>query len=313
MTKKPLSACLFVFFALLATVSTRAQEVHSLGLFTGLTIPYTWDGGINKDPRYSTRFDIKSIPIGVHYGVDREGHGFTFDPSMMRIGQNFNVINSTGGDIGQRDIDLTYVNIPVGIKLHIIDMSFFKVSLVASAGVGFLLNGKESIRHSDGKLKFPVEMTGPFPSAQNEEFEATYADFVEEVEYDGVIVKNVDTKLWGTEDYQKFQFFGSVGFRSDWDFSENWRASFDLRANMGILEPRTSAYTKQVKDYEALYDIYGERRDLFLSLTFGIARTLTLEHRDKEAKRKKRGTANSPGNANRKYPWPKPRNKKPKG
>lgn len=313
MTKKPLPACLFVIFALLATVSAWAQEVHSLGLFTGISIPYTWDGGINQDPRYSTRFDIKYSPIGLHYGIDREGHGFMIDPSIVRLGQNFNVINSTGGELGKRTIDLTYLQIPVGIKLHIIDMSFFKVSLVASVGVGFLMKGEETVRHSDGKLTFPIEMTGPFPSPQNEEFENTYAEFVEEVEYDGVIVKNVNTKLSETEDFQKFQFFGAAGLRSDWDFSENWRASFDLRANIGLLEPRTSDYTKRVKNFEALYDIYGERRDLFLSLTFGIARTLTVEHRDKEAKRRKRGTANTPGNANRKYPWPKPRNKKPKG
>ena len=303
---------MFVFFALLATVSARAQEVHSLGLFTGISVPYTWDGGINQDPRYSTRFDIKYSPIGVHYGIDKEGHGFTFDPSIIRIGQNFNVINSTGGEMGERKIDLTYLQVPIGVKLHIIDMSFFKVSLVASVGVGFLLNGKETIRHTDGKMKFPVEMTGPFPSDQNQEFEDTYSDFVEEVEYDGVVVKNVNTTLWKTEDYQKFQIFGSMGFRSDWDFSENWRASFDLRANIGLLEPRTSEYTDKVKNYEALYDIYGERRDLFLSLTFGIARTLTIEHRQKEARKKKRGTANTPGKANRKYPWPRPRNKAPK-
>lgn len=313
MTKKHLPTCLFVFFALFATVSGQAQEVHSLGLFTGITVPYTWNEGISKDTRYRTRFDIKFAPIGVHYGVDREGHGFMIDPSIVTIGQNFNVINTTGGELGERKIDLTYLQVPVGLKLHIIDMSFFKVSLVASVGVGVLLNAKETIQHTDGKLKFPVEMTGIFPSAQNDEFETTYSDFVEEVEYDGVVVKNVNTKLWGTADYQKFQLFGSMGLRSDWDFSENWRASFDLRANIGILEPRTSDYINKVKNFEALYDIYGNRRDLFLSLTFGIARTLTIEHRQKEAKRKKRGTASTPGNGNRKYPWPKPRNKRPKG
>ena len=309
MTKKPLPACLFVFFALLATESTRAQEVHSLGLFTGISVPYTWDGGINQDPRYSTRFDIKYSPIGVHYGIDKEGHGFTFDPSIIHIGQNFNVINTVGGEMGERKIDLTYVQIPVGIKLHIIDLSFFKVSLVASVGAGFLLNGKESIRHSDdGKLKFPIEMTGT-TAEEHAAFESKYSDFVVKVDYDGVVMHNVNTKLWGTDDYQKFQLFGSMGFRSDWDFSESWRASFDLRANIGMLEPRTSEYTKQVKNYEALYDIYGQRRDLFLSLTFGIARTLTIEHREKEARKKKR-SASRP--TKHKYPWPKPRNKAPK-
>ena len=309
MTKNLKPACLLVFFALLATVSARAQEVHSLGLFTGIAVPYTWDDGINQDSRYRTRFDIKYSPIGVHYGVDKEGHGFMFDPSIIRIGQNFNVINTTGGEMGERRIDLTYVQIPVSLKLHIIDMSFFKVSLVAGVGAGFLLNGKETIRHTDEKMNISNKLTG---TTQDEytAFENKYAPFVNRVVYDGVIMENVNTKLSDTKDYQKFQLFGSIGFRSDWDFSENWRASFDLRGNIGILEPRTSDYTKRMKNYEALYDLYGNRRDLFLSLTFGIARTLTIEHREKQAKKNKRMSTKP---VKHKYPWPGPRNRKPKG
>ncbi len=312
MTKNPLLKCLFVFFALLATVSVHAQEVHSLGLFTGIAVPYTWDNGIHQDPRYRDRFDIKFSPIGLHYGVDKEGYGFMLDPSVIHIGQNYNVIKNTGGELGLRRIDLTYVQVPLSLKVHIIDMSFFKVSFVTGIGVGFLLDGKETMRHDAGRLTFPKEMTGEPESTQAEEFETIYSQFVEEVTYDGVVMFKVpETKISNTKDFQKFQVFGSIGFRSDWDFSENWRASFDLRGNIGILEPRTAEYTNRVKNYEALYDIYGARRDLFLSLTFGIARTLTIEHREKEAKKKKH-YENKPRRP-AKYPWPKPRNRKPKG
>lgn len=310
MTKKPLPACFLLLFAL-ATTSVLAQEVHSLGLFTGIAIPYTWDGGINNDPRYRDRFDIKFSPIGLHYGVDKDGYGFMLDPSLIHIGQNYNVINTTGGEIGNRKIDLTYVQVPVSLKVHIIDMSFFKVSFVAGAGVGFLLNGKEAINHSAGKLYFPREMTGEENSAQALEFESTYQEYVTKVEYDGVVVKKVNAELYKTEDFQKFQLFGSLGFRSDWDFSENWRASFDLRGNIGILESRTSDRIDRIKNYEALYDMYGGRRDLYLSLTFGIARTLTIEHKERQSKQKKHGE-NKPRRP-AKYPWPKPRSKKPRG
>lgn len=310
MTKKPLLACFLLFFTL-TTTSLQAQEVHSLGLFTGIAIPYTWDAGINKDPRYRDRFDIKFSPIGVHYGVDKEGHGFMVDPSIVHIGQNYNVIKNTGGELGLRRIDLTYLQVPLSLKLHIIDMSFFKVSFVGGLSAGFLLNGKETMRHDDGKLTFPKAMTGEPGSQQADDFKLMYAAFVEEVEYDGVVVRNVNAKIYDTDDFQKFQLFGSLGFRSDWDFSENWRASFDLRGNIGILDPRTSERIDRIKNYEALYDMYGGRRDLFLSLTFGIARTVTIEHRERQAKQKKHGE-NKPRRP-AKYPWPKPRSKKPKG
>lgn len=310
MTKKAFAACLLIFFSL-TTAFVKAQEVYSLGLFTGISVPYTWDGGINSDPRYRDRFDIKFSPIGVHYGVDKEGYGIMVDPTLIRIGQNFNILNTTGGEIGLRRIDLTYVQVPISLKLHIIDMSFFKVSFVGGISAGFLLNGKESIRHTTGKLDFPKAITGEPGSAEAEAFKATYPQFVEEVEYDGVVVRNVNAGLYDTKDFQKFQFFGSLGFRSDWDFSENWRASFDLRGNIGILDPRAANRIDRIKNYEAPYDMYGSRRDLFLSLTFGIARTLTIENRERQAKQKKHGE-NKPRRP-AKYPWPKPRSKKPKG
>lgn len=310
MTKKTFAACLFVLFALLAVTSAPAQQVHSLGLFTGFAVPYTWDEGITKDSRYRTRFDIKYSPIGVHYGIDNEGYGFTFDPSLIHIGQNFNVINTSGGEVGKRNIDLKYFQLPIGLKIHIIDMSFFKVSFVASIGAGVLLSGKETISHQDTKLKFPLEMTGSYPSPQNQEFEAANPGYT--VEYDGVLTPVLGkTDMLTKDDFQQFQFFGAAGFRSDWDFSENWRASFDLRANIGILEPRKADYLDKVKNFEALYDIYGARRDLFLSLTFGIARSITIERRQKQARMDKH-TENKPRRP-AKYPWPSPRNKKPKG
>lgn len=320
MTKKPLTQYLIVFFALFTGVSAQAQKVHSLGIFTGIAVPYTWDGGINQDPRYRTRFDIKYSPIGIHYGLDKEGHGFTLDASLVHIGQNFNVLNANSGEIGRRDLDLKYIQVPVGLKIHLIDMSFFKVSFVGSVGVGFLLSGTETLTHANGEtLKFPIAMTGSTVDADQtkvDQFEAMYPGY--EVVPNGVLVINqnnpgqrIKQQMLTADNFQKFQLFGALGLRSDWDFSENFRASFDLRANIGILEPRKADYLDRVKNYEVLYDLYGARRDLFLSLTFGIARTITIERREEQKKSNKKQSYKP--HRSGKYPWPKPRNKKPKG
>jgi hypothetical protein len=316
MTKKLFKQCLLLFFTLLAAVSAHAQKVHSFGIYTGIAVPYTWDNGISQDPRYRTRFDIKYSPIGFHYGLDKEGHGFTLDASLIRIGQNFNVLNTNSGEIGRREIDLTYVQIPVGIKLHLVDMSFFKVSFVGSVGVGVLLNGKETISHADGEeLKFPLAMTGSTVDSdqtKRQQFEANNSGYF--VVPNGVLVntgQHVRRTMLTNNDFQKFQLFGALGLRSDWDFSDKWRASFDLRANIGILEPRKSDYLDRAKNYEELYDMYGARRDLFLSLTFGFARTFTIERREEQKKSNKRQEFKP--HRTKKYPWPKPRNKKPRG
>lgn len=307
MTLNPLPKSLFVLITLfLGITSAYAQQVNSLGIFTGITVPYTFDEGINKDARYRIKYNVKYSPVGIHYGVDYDGYGVMIDPSILRIGQNFNVTNIYGGQVGERKIDLTYFYFPAGFKLHLIDLSFFKVSFVASVGFGIMLNGKETITHNESKLLFPPEVTGADPYAQ---FEADNPGY--DAEYDGVIVPNLnESPLLSKDNFQSFQIFGGIGFRTDWDVTEEWRLSLDLRGNIGALEPRNSEYLDKVKANQAIYDIYGARRDLFLAFNIGVARTVEIEPKQKEARVKKR--QESKMHRPSKYPWPKPRNKKPK-
>jgi hypothetical protein len=307
MSQNPLPKSLFVIIALFLGInSAYSQQVNSLGVFTGITVPYTFDEGINKDARYKIKYNVKYSPVGIHYGVDYDGYGVMIDPCILRIGQNFNVTNIYGGQVGERKIDLTYFYFPAGLKLHLIDLSFFKVSFVASVGFGFMLNGKETITHNDSKLLFPLDITGPDPYTQ---FEADNPGY--DAEYDGVIVPNLnESPLLLKDNFQSFQIFGGIGFRTDWDVTEEWRLSLDLRGNIGALEPRKSEYLDKVKANQAIYDIYGPRRDLFLSFNIGVARIIEIEPKQKEARVRKK--QESKMHRPSKYPWPKPRNKKPK-
>lgn len=297
-----LKPAFFLLSLIMAGVRTAiAQEVHSLGIFTGFTVPYTWDEGILKDPRYREKYRIKLAPFGVHYGVDFEGYGFTFDPVIFQTGQYFNVINVSGGDVGERQINLTYLQVPVGFKLHMIDLHFFKVSFVASAGASYLLSGKETISHSSATLKFPQGVLPNLPP----EYTPTFPGSSEII---SPAVSNLI--MLEKKDFKPIQFFGAIGFRSDWDITETLRISFDFRAHYGLLEPRSGNYLNRVENNEAIYDRSGARRDLFAMLTIGISKTAEVEPRQKQSREKKR--LESKPYRPSKYPWPGPRNKKPK-
>ncbi|UYN85847.1 MAG: outer membrane beta-barrel protein [Cyclobacteriaceae bacterium] len=268
----------FIVTLLLACsiLEATGQEVHSLGVFTGLTIPYTWDDGFNKDPRYRIKYNLKYAPIGVHYGVDRPGFGLTFDPSIFKTGQYFNVINTSGGDVGERKINMTFIHAPIGFKLHMIDMSFFKVSFVASVSAAYMLSGEETITHLDSKLAFPQSTYPILPP-----------DYT--VEYDGVLVPNLkDFKLLDKSDFNQLQIYGAIGFRSDWDLSENYRISFDLRGYYGIFDPRKKDYIDRVNSNQTIYDLPGNRRDMFAYLTIGFSRIVEIDEKERKAKTKQR-------------------------
>ena len=81
---------------------------------------------INKDPRYQGRYEAKFAPIGVNIGLDYEGFGLIFGPGIINVGQNFYVTNTSGGQEGLRKIDLQYLNVPIALKVHLINLSFLK-------------------------------------------------------------------------------------------------------------------------------------------------------------------------------------------
>lgn len=262
-----LSRTLLIYIFLSGTTGAFAQKVISAGVFTGITVPFTLDKGIDSDARYQKKYDVKLAPIGFHYGIDFEeaGFGVFTSPGLIRIGQNFFVVNTVGGQTGERKVNYSYLQIPLSFKVHIIDLAFFRLNFVASAGAGFLLDGDETIRHARSKLFFPDLALNHLPPDYDEE-------------YDGVIVPDIsELQIQSKENFSGLQFFGAVGFRADWDVSEHWRVCFDLQGNYGILETRKSDYLDDLKTTGALYDTYGSRREVFVHFNVGLSRTLQID------------------------------------
>ncbi len=264
-----------VIFSSLAN-STSAQKLVSAGVFTGLTAPFTLDQGIDNDPRYQPRYLVKYAPIGINFEIDYNGFGLIASPSYLKDGQNFNVLNSVGGQIGIRKINMQYIDIPIGFKLHVVDLSFFKVSFVVAAGMQYLINGEETISHEAGKMRFPLQVYPILPP-----------EYIPE--YDGVLVPQVDNyQMLTAADFNKIQFTGALGFRSDWEVTQTLKVSFDLRANYSFLEPRTQEYLTKVENHETLYDLAGDRKEVFVYFTIGASRIFDLEN-SKKAKGKRKG------------------------
>lgn len=265
---------LLATFALFFGPTVHAQKVVSTGMFTGFTVPITLDQGINQDPRYQARYDLKWLPIGFNIALDINDFGIQFSPNVATLGQNFYIANSVGGQVGLRRIKLVYLQLPVGAKVRLIDFSFLRISMVASVSPSLLLSGRETITHDAAKLTFPEAVEASLPE-----------DY--DVEYDGVAVPKLrDKVITDKSDYKPFQVFSALGVRADWDMVARSRLSFDLRTNVGILDPRSNQQIAMIKRNEAIYDIYGRRVDLFISFAIGFSKTLELDKR-KRSKRKR--------------------------
>ena len=278
----------------------NAQHLSmSFGLHTGILSTYTMDNGISRDPRYRPYYGVKFAPIGANFSVNYEYVGFVISPSLINVGQNSYVLNTSDGDIGDRNYNLKYLNVPVGFKVHIVNLAFLKISGIVSLSGAYLLDGSETISHNADIMDFPRDVYPILPPNYN-------------IEYDGVAVPAVDNYvIAGKEDFRPMQVFAGAGLQSDWDVTNKWRVYFDLRVNYGLFDPRTKSYLERLEAHQTLYDIPGQRHDMFAQLSVGIARYIDFEKREVEQKKKKRSERK--GYTPKKYPYRKPRNSKPGG
>ena len=263
-----------VFILLLAFITPvfGQMRIVSLGVHAGLTSTYTWDEGIYADPRYKNRYDLKFVPVGFNYGVDYEGFGFVISPCLLMTGQNFYLVNTVGGHEGTRKIDLQYLSVPIALKFHVIDLDFLKTSFVAGAGPAYLVRGSDRITHDRAKLYFPPAVYPSLPDS-----------YV--IEYDGVQSPEVQKlEILTKKDFDPLQIFAFMGIRSDWYFSDNWKASFDFRANYTIFDNRTDEYLQRAEAYETIYDMPGKRRDITGVFTLGVSRYIEIEMSEKKRK-----------------------------
>jgi hypothetical protein len=272
----------FTGFLFLIIAQTSAQDIEAFGVFGGFNFPFTVDQGLAKDPRFVGRFTIRATPVGFAYGYDRVGHGILLTPNYTQTGQKFIIKNTTGGDVGTRNVNMNYFSVPVALKLHINDMSFFRLSLVAAITPSFLIKGEETFTISSPnqatKLRYPAGVSIPTGPGY-------------EQVYDGVFVPQLDNEVYVSNDkFNAFQLFAALGLRSDFDLNDDWSLNFDGRANFGIFDTRTSAYIDELKNPAGppdFYgdpgapDLYGQRREIYLSVAFGISRIIQIKHQYK--------------------------------
>jgi hypothetical protein len=266
------------FILLCAQITLAQQYSVSFGLYTGVTGSYTTDEGIKKDPRYEARFEAKYAPVGINIALDYEAFGLMLSPGLIHVGQNFYLVNTLGGQDGLRKIDQQYLTVPLSLKFHIVRFSAFKLSALTSISPSFLLDGNDRLDHRATKLKFPEDVYSSLPS--------TYT-----IEYDGVLTPEVNDLILGDKsDFRPLQIFVGAGFRTDWDPSNHWRISAELRMNYGLFDPRTDPSLRSKESSSSLYELPGKRRDMFAQFTLGISRYIEFDKSETDRKKKLKGT-----------------------
>lgn len=253
------------FLCLMAATPLFGQNVESFGFFAGFNVPITYDQGLIDDPRFEGKVTFRATPIGLTYGYDHVGFGFVLSPNFTQIGQKYIINNTVGGDVGTRDVKMSYFSLPVAFKLHLNDLAFFRLSAVAGLNINYLISGSETISWSASKLDYPSSVLVPNEPGYTQVF-------------DGVLVPDVNDLEYVSKDkFNPVQLFAAIGLRSDFDLNDDWSLNFDGRANFGLLDPRKKEYVDQLKQSSGAPDLFGVRHEIYLTVEIGISRIIQIK------------------------------------
>src|SRR5690606_38344478 len=93
-----------------------AQQIH-LGATTAYNATFVLDKGLSEDPRYNSTYTYNFAPIGFSFGVDfSNSFGLSLESILSKQGQIYEIIDVAKKVQGERNIDLTYINLPLLMK-----------------------------------------------------------------------------------------------------------------------------------------------------------------------------------------------------
>lgn len=110
-----------IFAFILLAGSAYAQPRIHLGVTTGFNSTHVLDKGLQSDPRYVAQANYEWAPIGVSAGVDfTNKFGLQIETIRAAQGQIYQMIETAQNVqkmVAERNIDLTYIQIPLLMKM----------------------------------------------------------------------------------------------------------------------------------------------------------------------------------------------------
>ena len=264
-------------FCLTLGISTQvtAQTLH-VGATTAVNATFILDKGLADDPRYNSTFTIKPAPIGVAVGFDfKSGISLQLEGILAKQGQVFDLINSAKQIAGKREIDLTYLMVPLMFKYVGNTESKARFNFMLGPQFSFLTAGREIITAAAGTYNTPEGQSSVFSSVYGQgaviNANNTYTTLTPANEY---VVASFDN----TEPEKRFNNFDlqiAGGFGLDFNVAKKVYISALVRASYGILDARGSDLINSVKGGTSK-ELFGRRSNLLVGVQIGAHYTFAL-------------------------------------
>jgi hypothetical protein len=246
---------LFVFFLLGSLWGFSQVKIH-VGLNTAYSATFVLDKGLQDDPRYNAQATYNFSPIGLSFGVDFSARfGVQLESILSNQGQIYEIIDVAQKQIGERKIDLQYINLPLMLRTmgggEVTRFHFMlgpQLSLLTQASEIYS-------QRMGGNIEVPEGTQPPAGAVKNPD--GTYY-----VPPQNVTIATVDK-------FRKANLQIAAALGVDFLLSEKIYISTQVRANYAITDSRNEDLINAVKT-SSTKDLFGRRSEALVGIQIGV-------------------------------------------
>jgi len=252
-------------WAVFLPASLNAQMKFHLGLTTGINSTIVLDKGLSEDPRFNSTFSYKWAPIGMAVGFDLSPKfGIQLEAIVANQGQIYDVVDIFDDLVGSREIDLSYVHIPLLMKFMNGSNKKGRMNFSLGPQLSILTTGIEAIQYIASTQEIPDGLE--IPAGSVDIGNGTYD--VPTLPYTELLSTTAESEVQQFKDTE-VQIAGSFGF--DFDITKNLYLTTLVRINYSFTDMRNDELLEILEEggYGA-FDVFGRRANVLIGLQFGI-------------------------------------------
>jgi hypothetical protein len=253
-----------------------SQVKLHIGANTAVNASFVLDKGLSEDPRYNSQMTYTFAPIGATFGVDfKSGFSLQLESILSKYGQVYEIINVAKQSIGERKIDLTYINLPLLFRFVGNPNAKARFNFMLGPQLSLLTAGRETLNYAAGTFQIPSGVTQipttQFPAGQDLN---TIPGAIQNPDGTWTLPAQPELVIAQKGDADPLKRFRNsdlqiaAGMGLDIRINEKFYISSQIRANYGIVDARGQDLIDKIKNGTAK-DLFGQRSNLQVGIQIG--------------------------------------------
>ena len=237
-------------------------QVH-VGVTTGVNSTFVLDKGLSQDPRYNSQMTYNFAPAGLALGVNiSNGFGIQLESILANQGQVFEVLDVAKTVVGERKIDLSYIQLPLLFKFMSPKATKARTNFSLGPQLSILRNGVETIQYEASTQN--IENPNDLPEGATLNADGSYN-----------VPALPNTELLSSSAEEEIRRFNetelqiAASFGVDIDISRYLYLSTAIRANYSFTDMRNGDLVDFLEN-STLDDLFGRRANLSIGAQIGL-------------------------------------------